>query len=180
MKLLIVDHDGVISADTDGRTIHPQDWQALPGSPEALARLSLAGWHIVILVDRSALARGACDMAALNAVHTEMMATLGAAGAVVDLVLFAPTPDGGNRPARIAASLQDLLARLGAQPPQTVIVSDTYDELHAAHTLGCQPVLVLTGLGRATFDTADLPPDTLVRVDLAALAADLATSSVNS
>jgi hypothetical protein len=35
-------------------------------------------------------------------------------------------------------------------------------------------VLVLTGKGRRTMRAGDLPPQTLVRVDLAALAAELA------
>jgi D-glycero-D-manno-heptose 1,7-bisphosphate phosphatase len=172
VKLLILDHEGVLSSDIDGRTLRPEDWNPIEGAAEALARLTQAGWRLVVLTDRSAITRGACDLAALNLVHRHMITTFAEAGARIDLILFAPPAPSANRRAQLTATLEDLLDRLGIAPDQTTIVSDTGDELQVAHALGCQPVLVLTGLGRQTFAENTLPANTQVRVDLHALAAD--------
>ena len=53
-------------------------------------------------------------------------------------------------------------------------IGDQLRDLQAAHAAACRPVLVLTGKGRTTMTNGGLPPDTAVRVDLAAVAAELA------
>ena len=40
MKLAIIDRDGVINHDSDAFIKSPQEWEAIPGSLEALARLT--------------------------------------------------------------------------------------------------------------------------------------------
>jgi D-glycero-D-manno-heptose 1,7-bisphosphate phosphatase len=164
VKLLILD-PAIVLASTD----EPSSAAAAT----ALARLAQAGWRLVLWADQGAVARAASDLAHHNAVHGQLINRLAAAGAAIDLVAFAPPPEGTDRPSQLAASLTELLLRLAIPAAQTTLVADTPDALIAAHQLGCQPVLVLTGRGRATFAHADLPPDTLVRVDLGALAADL-------
>jgi D-glycero-D-manno-heptose 1,7-bisphosphate phosphatase len=174
VKLIIVDRDGVVSRDADGRTTRPEDWQSLPGSADALARLDHAGYRIVVMADRSQLARGACDMSAVNAVHTRMIEEIGDSGGRVDAVVFVPPADATDRAQTVAATLADLLARLGAAPSDALLVTDSQPDLDAAHACGCRPVLVLTGHGRDALDGGRLPPGTAVRVDLASVAAELA------
>ena len=48
MKLVILDRDGTINADSDEFIKSPQEWMPLPGALEAIARLNHAGWHCVI------------------------------------------------------------------------------------------------------------------------------------
>lgn len=174
MKLLIVDRDGVVSRDPDGRTARAEDWQSLPGSATALARLAHAGWRIAMMADRGPLARGTCDMSALNGVHARMLDEVVDAGGRIDAIVFVPPPDAPGRLESAAASLRDALARLGALPATTVLVADSQPDLDAAHAAGCRPVLVLSGHGRATLRADRLPPGTVVRVDLASVAAELA------
>jgi D-glycero-D-manno-heptose 1,7-bisphosphate phosphatase len=175
VKLFIVDRDGVVSRDADGRTTRPDDWQSLPGSAAAIARLNHAGWRVAVMADRGPLARGACDMSALNAVHARMVEEVASHGGKIDLVLFVPPAGSPDRAGAAAATLGEALARLGASSSTTVVVADSRVDLEAAHAAGCRPVLVLTGHGRETFEAGDLPPGTVVRVDLAAIAAELAS-----
>jgi D-glycero-D-manno-heptose 1,7-bisphosphate phosphatase len=174
VKLLIVDRDGVVSRDPDGRVPRAGDWQAQPGSAEAIARFAHDGWRIAMLADCAGLARGSCDMSALNALHGRILESVGDAGGRIDAILFLPSaqtvPD---RTERAAEAVRDALARLGASAADTVVVTDSRPDLEAVHAAGCRPVLVLTGHGRATFQSGDLPPGTLVRADLAAVAAEL-------
>ena len=69
--------------------------------------------------------------------------------------------------------MEALLERLGVAAAETRVVSDSRHELNAAHAAGCRPILVLSGHGRRTLEGGELPPDTLVRVDLCAVAAEL-------
>ena len=174
MKLNILDRDGVVSKDPDGRTTRAEDWESMPGAAAAISRLHHHGFRIAVLADCGPLDRGTCDMAALNAVHSRMVEDLAAQGGPIDVVLFVPGADACDRNARVAATLTDALERLDVSPGATVLVTDSQHELDAAHTAGLRPVLVLTGHGRRTLDAGLLPAETLVRVDLAAVAAELA------
>ncbi|HRA78197.1 MAG TPA: HAD hydrolase-like protein, partial [Burkholderiaceae bacterium] len=59
-------------------------------------------------------------------------------------------------------------------PAEVHAIGDQLRDLQAAHAAGCRPVLVLSGKGATTMTNGGLPPDTAVRVDLAAVAAELA------
>mgnify|MGYP002662481684 CR=1 FL=1 len=69
MKLVIVDRDGTLCVEREGYLQTPDDWAPLPGALEAIARLSHAGWHVVIASNQSGVGRGLFDVAALNAIH---------------------------------------------------------------------------------------------------------------
>lgn len=174
MKLIILDRDGVVSNDPDGRTTRAEDWVSMPGAAAAISRLNHHGYRVAVLADCGPLERGTCDMAALNAVHSRMVEDLAAQGGPIDVVLVVPGADASERKARVAAILTDTLERLDASPGTTVLVTDSQHELDAAHIAGLRPVLVLSGHGRRTLDAGLLPAETVVRVDLAAVAAELA------
>jgi D-glycero-D-manno-heptose 1,7-bisphosphate phosphatase len=174
VKLLIVDRDGVLSRDADGRVARPEDWQAVPGSAKAIARLNHGGYRVAVMADRGALARGACDMATMVSIHARMIDEIVGHGGRVEAVMFVPPADAPDRVDEVAATLEDVLARLGGTPGSTVVVADGRADLDAAHAAGCRTVLVLSGHGRRTLDAGVLPPATVVRVDLAAVAAELA------
>jgi len=174
VKLIIVDRDGAVSHEPDGRAARAGDWQSHPGSAAAIARLAHGGWRIALLADRGPLARGACDMAALNAMHARLIAEVVEHGGRIDAVLFVDPVGTPERSARVTAMLEDSLARLGIAPESAVLVADTAPDLEAARAAGCRAVLVLTGRGRQTLEANALPAGTVVRVDLAAVAAELA------
>ena len=89
MKLIILDRDGVINQDSDAFVKSPDEWIALPGSLQAIARLTQAGWKVVVATNQSGLARGLFDMDTLNAIHAKMRREL-AAGGSIDAVFLCP------------------------------------------------------------------------------------------
>ncbi len=68
MKLIILDRDGVINHDSDEFIKHPDEWRPIPGSLEAIARLTQSGWRAVVATNQSGVGRGLMDMASLNAI----------------------------------------------------------------------------------------------------------------
>ncbi len=176
MKLIILDRDGVVNDDSDGCVRGPDDWRALPGSLDAIARLCRAGYRVVVATEQPGVARGLLDLAALGAIHTKMQQAVATAGGRIDAVFFCPhAPDAGCSCARPRPGLLlQILQRFHANPTEVHAIGDELRDLQAAHAAGCRPVLVLTGKGRRTLADGELPADAAVRVDLAAVAAELA------
>ena len=98
MKLVILDRDGVINQDSDEYIKSPEEWIAIPGSVEAMARLYREGYHLVVATNQSGVARGLYDLNMLSKIHNKMLELIRAAGGQVEGIFFCPhTPDDACR-----------------------------------------------------------------------------------
>ena len=151
MKLIMLDRDGVINHDSDQYIKSPAEWKAIKGSIEAIARLTQAGWRIVVATNQSGIARGLFDMSTLNAIHDVMHKAVIQAGGRIEAIFFCPHAADANcdcrkpRPGMLHAIERRLNVPLAGVP----LVGDSLKDLQAAATAGAQPVLVLTEIGRA-------------------------------
>lgn|SRR3989338_3083795 len=174
MKLLILDRDGVINQDSDAYIRSVEEWIPIPGSIDAIARLSRAGWTVAVATNQSGLARGYYDLAALEAMHDRLRALVAEQGGEVGLIVHCPHgPDDGcdcRKPK--PGMLRTIAAHYGVDLSGLWFIGDSSGDLTAALAVDCQPVLVKTGKGQRTLDKA-LPAGTLVFDDLAAAAAQL-------
>lgn len=159
LKLVILGRDGIINQFREDHVKEPAEWRAIPGALEALARLTHAGWHLVVATNQAGIGRGLVDMAALNAVHRHMTQQLAAHGGRLDAVFFCPhTPEDAcdcRKPA--PGMLRDIAHRFGAHLDQVPVVTDSLRDLLAAQAAGCPAHLLR--VGRA----AQLPPDELAQ-----------------
>jgi histidinol-phosphate phosphatase family protein len=95
LKLLILDRDGVINYDSDAY-IKSVEWIPLPGSIEAIAQLSKAGWTVAVATNQSGIARGYYDLATLDAMHARLRTLVAEQGGEVGLIVYCPHgPDEG-------------------------------------------------------------------------------------
>lgn len=174
MKLVILDRDGVINEDSDAFIKTPAEWIPIPGSLEAIARLSRAGWRVVVASNQSGLARGLFTMDALNAIHAKMRRELAQAGAHIDAIFICPHgPDDGCRCRKPAPGLfEDIARRYDVSLEGVPAVGDALRDLEAAVSQGCTPWLVRTGKGIRTLERGGLPAGTEVRDNLAAIVDD--------
>ena len=176
MKLVILDRDGTINYDSDQYIKSPAEWKPLPGSLEAIARLTQAGWRCVVATNQSGIARGLFDMAMLNAIHAELHRAVAQAGGRIDAIFFCPHAAESNCECRKPKPglLREIGARMDVELKGVPMVGDALRDLQAAAAVGCKPFLVLTGKGKKTRAEGGLPPGTEVCADLAAVAARLA------
>jgi D-glycero-D-manno-heptose 1,7-bisphosphate phosphatase len=176
MKLVILDRDGTINQDSDQYIKSPLEWKPVPGSLEAIARLTQGGWRCVVATNQSGLSRGLFDMATLNAIHAEMHRAVNQAGGRIDGIFFCPHAADANCECRKpkAGLLREIGARLDVELKGVPMVGDALRDLQAAASVGAKPYLVLTGKGRKTREAGGLPEGTEVAADLAAIAAKLA------
>ena len=88
LKLLILDRDGVINVDSDAYIKSVEEWIPLPGSIEAIAQLSKAGWTVAIATNQSGIARGYYDVATLEAMHERLRALVAEQGGEVGIIVY--------------------------------------------------------------------------------------------
>ena len=176
MKLLLLDRDGVINHDSDQYIKSPAEWKPIKGSIEAIARLTQAGWRIVVATNQSGIARGLFDTSSLNAIHDAMHKAVIQAGGRIEAIFFCPhVADAGcecRKPK--PGMLLEIERRLNIPLAGVPFVGDSLKDLQAAVAAGARPVLVLTGKGKKTHEGGGLPEGTEVFADLAAFAAQLA------
>lgn len=172
MKLIILDRDGVINFDSDQFIKCPDEWKPIPGSLDAIARLTQLGYHIVVATNQSGVGRGLFDMDTLNAIHDKMIKSVAHAGGRIEAVFFCPHTNVDKCECRKPkpGMYVDIAARFNTALDGVVVVGDSTRDLVAAATVGAQPILVLTGKGKKTQIDPELPRNTLVFANLAAVA----------
>ena len=174
LKLLILDRDGVINYDSDAYIKSVEEWIPLPGSIEAIAQLSKAGWTVAIATNQSGIARGYYDIATLEAMHARLRALVAEQGGEVGLVVYCPHgPDEGCDCRKPKPGMLKIIAEHYKVPLAGIwFVGDSLGDLEAAKAVDSQPVLVKTGKGEKT-QAKNLSVGTLIFDDLAAVAAEL-------
>lgn len=176
MKLVILDRDGVINHDSDAYIKTPQEWRPIPGSIEAIARLSKAGLRVAVATNQSAIARGLVDPPTLAAIHSRMQRAVQDAGGWIDAVFFCPHgPDDGcdcrkPRPGMVL----EILRRFRVDPDDALLAGDSLRDLQAARAAGVRAALLLTGNGRRTRSDGELPEGTQLFASLADFATAVA------
>ena len=174
MKLLILDRDGVINQDSDAYIKSLDEWIPIPGSIEAIAQLSKAGWTVAVATNQSGIARGYYDLATLEAMHARLRTLVAEQGGEVGLIIYCPHgPDEGcdcRKPK--PGMLQTIAAHYQVDLAGIWFVGDSKGDLEAALTVDAQPILVKTGKGEKTLSKG-IPQGTLIFDDLAAIAREL-------
>ncbi|MDD2047233.1 D-glycero-beta-D-manno-heptose 1,7-bisphosphate 7-phosphatase [Pseudomonas putida] len=174
MKLLILDRDGVINQDSDAYIKSLDEWIPIPGSIEAIAQLSKAGWTVAIATNQSGIARGYYDLATLEAMHERLRMLVAEQGGEVGLIVYCPHgPDEGcdcRKPK--PGMLRTIAAHYQVDLAGRWFVGDSKGDLEAALTVDAQPILVKTGKGEKTLSKG-IPEGTLIFDDLAAIAREL-------
>jgi D-glycero-D-manno-heptose 1,7-bisphosphate phosphatase len=168
MKLIILDRDGVINFDSDQFIKSPDEWKPIPGSLEAIARLTREGWRVVVATNQSGLARGLFEMATLNAIHAKMHKAVAQAGGRIDAVFYCPHGADMNCDCRKpkAGLFNEIATRYGSDLRGVPAIGDSLRDLLAAASVGARPLLVRTGKGEKTLAAGGLPADTPVFANL--------------
>jgi D-glycero-D-manno-heptose 1,7-bisphosphate phosphatase len=176
MKLVILDRDGVINEDSASYIKSPDEWRPIPGSLEAIARFTQAGFHVVLATNQSGVGRGLFEVSTLNAIHDKMHRALAPLGGRIDAIFFCPHAEEAGCACRKPKSglLEEIAHRFNVELKGVPNIGDSLRDLQAAAAVGAAPVLVLTGKGGKTRDEGGLPQGTQIYADLAEAARSIA------
>ena len=169
VRLIILDRDGVINYDSEHFIKSPEEWRAIPGSLEAIARLNHAGYRVVVATNQSGIGRGLFDMAMLNAIHEKMHRALAHVGARIDAIFFCPHTADARCECRKPkpGMLIEIGKRFNVELTGVPCIGDSLRDLVSADAVGGEPMLVLTGKGEKTLREGNFPKNTVIFPDLA-------------
>ena len=176
MKLVILDRDGTINHDSEHYIKSLDEWRPIKGSLEAIARLTQAGYRVVVATNQSGIARGLFTTRTLFEIHDALQRAAAQAGGRIDAFFFCPHADAAGCECRKPkpGMLLEVARRFNVSLGDTYMVGDSLKDVQAAVAAGARPVLVLTGKGAKTQTEGNLPRGTQVFPDLAAFAEHLA------
>ena len=175
MKLVVLDRDGVINQDSPQYIKTPEEWKPIPNALAAIARLNQAGFRVVVATNQSAIGRGLLDTPTFNAINDKMVKALAQFGGRLDALFYCPhAPEAACACRKPNTGMfMDIMRRFNTHFDGVPCVGDALRDLQAAQAVGGQPVLVLTGKGKATLQEGGLPQDTLIFSDLAEAVASI-------
>lgn len=176
MKWVVLDRDGVVNNDSPNYIKSAAELQPIPGSLEAIARLTQAGWRVCLATNQAGLGRKLFDYDAFAAMNAKLQKLVGERGGRIDAIAFAPEhPDHATEMRKPnPGMLKDLARRLNASVEDVWFVGDSETDLAAAQAAGMRPALVRTGNGRS-HEAAAVVAGIAVHTDLYGFVDDLLT-----
>nr|WP_303649929.1 D-glycero-beta-D-manno-heptose 1,7-bisphosphate 7-phosphatase [Desulfobotulus pelophilus] len=146
-----MDRDGVINEDSPNYIRSVQAFRFIPGSAEAIGRLSLAGMDIMLVTNQSVIHRGLVTKEGLNLIFDHLRQGLVEFGGRVKAVFYCPHRPDENcscrkpRPGLFFRAETEYGVDLAA----SIMVGDSAKDMEAARAAGVGIlILVRTGNGR--------------------------------
>jgi D-glycero-D-manno-heptose 1,7-bisphosphate phosphatase len=183
-RAVFIDRDGTINVEKE--YLHqPEDFEFIPGAPEAIRILGEAGFLVVVVTNQSGVARGYYGEADVKRLHVYMDDLLAQEGAKVDAYYFCPHhPENGTGKYLIDCEcrkpnpgmLLQAASELGIDLTASWMIGDKLADVEAGIAAGCRSALVLTGYG--SIEQKSLQPGARLFADLLAAAREI--SSENS
>lgn len=141
-KAVFLDRDGVLNAERGEYTFLPEEFEILPGVPEALHLLKAHGYRLIVVTNQAGIARGLYTKAHVLACHEKLQQ---ACNHAIDALYFAPQhPSVSESLSRKPDSLmlEKALARFELVPEKCWLVGDRLRDLEAGARVGVKGILV--------------------------------------
>jgi len=161
-KLVILDRDGVINEDSSFYIKSPDEWHAIPGSLEAIAKLQRSGYSVAIATNQSGIAKHYFTAKTLDSIHKKMIAQIATMGGHLDMhdIFVCPHRSEDNCECRKPKPglLLQAARKFNVAPGEILVIGDAMRDILAAKICGAAAVLVKTGKGMETLKTKiDVP-----------------------
>ena len=145
--MVLLDRDGVLNFDSADYVRTLADWRPVPGSAEAVARLSHAGCRVVVVTNQSGVGRGLIRPEDLDALHRRLAEDVAACGGRIEAILHCPhrPEDGCDCRKPRTGLVRAAERRLGTRARGALFVGDRVSDVETALAVGARPVLVETG-----------------------------------
>jgi D-glycero-D-manno-heptose 1,7-bisphosphate phosphatase len=153
LKYIFIDRDGVINED---RADYVKTWDVfrfIPGSLDALQRLTDSGYRIIVITNQSVINRNMVCPKDLEEIHNNMTKAITAHGGRVEAIFLCPhAPDDGCDCRKPAPGLiRQAQAKYHMDLAQTCMIGDSLKDIQCAQRAGCgKAILVRTGYGAET------------------------------
>ena len=174
---VFVDRDGVINEKLpEGHYVTGlQDLRLLPGSIDALARLSKSGRLVIVVTNQQGVAKGLVTEEALEEIHSALTDAVDSHGGQIDSILVCPhlkdTCDCRKPKTGLFEQARERFPKISFQ--DSVMVGDSITDMEAAHAIGARAVRITEN------PHASRAPGTPIEVSTLSKAADLILEAAN-
>jgi len=148
-KVVFLDRDGTINVDSADYIKSRSEFEFIPGSIEAIRKLTINGFASIVITNQSALARKYVSPEELDVMHTLMRRSVASEGGKITDVFFCPhMPDNGCECRKPAPGLiLQSRRKFNIELADAIMVGDTIKDIECGHNAGCgRTVLVKSGL----------------------------------
>jgi D-glycero-D-manno-heptose 1,7-bisphosphate phosphatase len=179
-NVIFLDRDGVINRDSADYVKSWEEFEFLPGSLDAMAALTRAGYALIVITNQSIIGRGMVPPAVLEEMFRRMRGEIeGAGGRILDIYFCPHRPDENCdcRKPEPGMIFQAKSAH-GIHLPRTVMIGDNIKDVLCGQNAGCgATILVRSGCGRqAEKELASIQVSPTLVVDDLSAAADMILS----
>jgi D-glycero-D-manno-heptose 1,7-bisphosphate phosphatase len=167
-KVIFLDRDGVINYDSADYIKSWEEYKFLPGSLEAMAALSQAGFTLILITNQSIIGRKMVSVAVLEEMHFRLKQAVDTAGGRIFDIFYCPHhPDDHcdcrkPRPGLIFQAKK----KHGIDLRATVMIGDNVKDVACGRNAGCgATILVRTGCGcqaETALSQKKMPPSAVV------------------
>jgi len=168
MQLIILDRDGVINEESRAYIKNPNEFIPIPGSLEAIAQLTAAGFKIAVATNQAGVARKKFSLENLHAIHAHMQKLVNAHGGNIELICFCSHhPDEACHCRKPNVGMLEQIEQhfdIDLMKLKPRFAGDSYRDLVLGMRKGCIPTLVTTGDGQTTL--TELTPADKEKVEI--------------
>lgn len=145
---VFLDRDGVINRNCADYVRSLKDWIPLPGSIEAIAKLSIAGHPVIVVTNQSAISRKYCLESDVMEIHQHLIQLVDNAGGRIAGLYYCPHhPDDECDCRKPRTGMLDMARKELNLPPGGYLVGDASSDMEMGIRAGLKTILVLTGRG---------------------------------
>ncbi len=148
-RAVFLDRDGVININRPDHVKSWDEFQFLPGALEALGGLAKSEFLIIVATNQAAIHREMVDESTVRDIHARMTTEIERAGGHLHAVYYCPHLPEENCECRKPKPGMYLRAawKFNLDLTRSFVVGDARADVEAAHAIGAQPVLALSGRG---------------------------------
>ena len=154
-RAVFLDRDGTLNQEVH-YLIRPEEFNWIPGAPEAVRTLNEAGWLVIVVTNQAGVAHGRYAEEDVRLLHAFMQNELSKSGAHVDGFYYCPYHPRGVINAYRRSShdrkpgtglFERALREWPIDPASSYAVGDRNTDLKPGRLLGMTTMLVETGYG---------------------------------
>jgi len=151
-KIIFLDRDGVINWDPIGDYIkHPDDFKFLPGVAEALHKLTLANYQIVVISNQAGVGDGVFSRENLEAVNKRFLEQVAKVGSKISGIFYCLHGKQAGCECRKPETglFEQASEKIGSyERGNTYYIGDKASDIVAGKRFGLKTIFVLSGHGQ--------------------------------
>ncbi len=168
-KVVFLDRDGVINADSPDYIKSWGEFRFLPGSLDAIRRLTEGGFAVIVITNQSAVGRGMISEETLRDIHRRMRKAITESGGEITDIFYCPhRPDeecGCRKPK--PGMIMEAARRYDIDLSAAWMIGDSAKDIECGRNAGCgRTILVETGTGinaKRILESKNIMPDHIAR-----------------